>query len=299
MIARRLDNLRLPPIRQHPANSRVWREWCFARVLFRNFRIRLLMVGVILAIGTTLFYFLDRETRGDVWLSLYSTWVLIFAQPPEALPRYSPPLMLLFFLVPVAGVLIVIETIVDFSLTLRDRPLLIADARRDSVLVEANVAAARSIVCATDDDLTNLEVALDARRLNPKVRVILRMFDQNMADKVSEGFNIRMAMSQTALSAPSFAMAAIDASIANTFVVDDELVVMQRWSVRSGGSLIGKTVGEVLADHRFGIVKRQPRDGHALLFPPPNTRLEEGDQLMAQGSFESLVRLRAQGLLLT
>src|SRR6185436_21067444 len=97
------------------------------------------------------------------------------------------------------------------------------------------VQHARSIICATNNDLTNLEVALDARRLNPKVRVILRMFDQTMADKVRDGFNIRIAMSQAALSAPTFAMAAIDASIANTFVVHDELVVMQRWTVRPQG----------------------------------------------------------------
>lgn len=361
MPARRIEQLRIPALPRHPADSRLWRELCFGRVLLRNFRFRLLLIVFILIAGTIAFYTLDRTTGGDLLLSLYFTWLLIFGQPPEPLPTYSWVLMPLFFLIPILGLLIVIDTIVDFALTVRDRrraerswcvtmaqsmsdhivlvgmgrlgyrtyrllkrlgqavvvvesnddnqfldvvrqdgaPLLIADARRDAVLKEANVERARSIICATNDDLTNLEVALDARRLNPAVRVILRMFDQTMADKVRDGFNIRIAMSQAALSAPTFAMAAIDASIANTFVVDDELVVTQRWTVKPDGPLTGRTVADVLRDMRFSIVKWQPASGDGRLYPPPEQTLAAGDALMVQGSFDALLALRRAGHELT
>lgn len=361
MPARRVEQLRIPALPRHPADSRLWRELCFARVLLRNFRVRILVILVVLLAGTIAFFSFDRAAGGDLLLSFYFTWLLIFGQPPEPLPTYSWVLMPLFFLIPILGLLIVIDTIVDFALTLRDRrraerswcvtmaqsmsdhivlvgmgrlgyrtyrllkrlgqavvvveseidnqfldvvrqdgsPLLIADARRDAVLKEANVERARSIICATNNDLTNLEVALDARRLNPKVRVILRMFDQTMADKVRDGFNIRIAMSQAALSAPTFAMAAIDASISNTFVVDDELVVMQRWSVTGDGPLSGRTVGDVLRDLRFATVKWQPAAGQSKLHPPPEQPLTPGDTLMVQGSFEALLALRKLGHNLT
>ena len=97
------------------------------------------------------------------------------------------------------------------------------------------------IILATDDDLANLEVALDARRINPGIRVVLRMFDQNMADKIRDGFNIYTAMSQSAISAPAFATAALDRAIVNSFMVNDALIVMQRWIVRGivAGALKG------------------------------------------------------------
>jgi voltage-gated potassium channel Kch len=67
-------------------------------------------------------------------------------------------------------------------------PLLLGDARREAFLADAGITRARSIVLATDNDIANLEVALDARRLNPTIRVVLRLFDPNMAEKVREGF---------------------------------------------------------------------------------------------------------------
>ncbi|NJL18652.1 MAG: hypothetical protein HC938_17335 [Nitrospira sp.] len=42
------------------------------------------------------------------------------------------------------------------------------------------------IVIATNDDMANLEVALDARRLNPKIRVLMRLYDQQIAAKIAE-----------------------------------------------------------------------------------------------------------------
>ena len=57
------------------------------------------------------------------------------------------------------------------------------------------------------------------------------VLQENMADKIRDGFDIHIAMSQSAISAPAFATAAIDRSIINSFVVDDLLVVMKRWVV--------------------------------------------------------------------
>jgi Trk K+ transport system NAD-binding subunit len=173
-------------------------------------------------------------------------------------------------------------------------PLFVGDARREALLQDAGVTRAKSVILATDDDLANLEAALDARRIAPKVRVVLRMFDQNMADKIRDGFEIHLAMSQSAISAPAFATAAIDSSIINSFVVNDQLVVMKRWVVREGGPLDGKTVSDILCRYGFGVVDHRPTQGKVRLFPPPNTRLSPGDQLVVQGPFEALTALKKQ-----
>ena len=162
-------------------------------------------------------------------------------------------------------------------------PLLIGDARREALLEEAGVKKARAIILATSDDLGNLEMALDARRIAPKIRVVLRMFDQNMADKIAGGFNIHIAMSQATMSAPAFATAAVEPSIVTSFVVDNELIVIQRWYVKKGGPLCNKTVSDVMVDYGFGVAERRPVGAKPKLFPPPDTRLLEGDEILVQG----------------
>jgi hypothetical protein len=90
-------------------------------------------------------------------------------------------------------------------------PVLVRDMKEDSALIEAGVQYARAIVIATNDDMANLEVALDARRMNPKIRVIMRLFDQRMADKFKEAALIDEAFSPAALAAPLVADMALRA----------------------------------------------------------------------------------------
>lgn len=335
------------------ARWRLWREWCFARAVARRLAWRAGLLAAVLLAGGLLF----RAYSGhDMPLveAVYGTWTLVFAQPPGPFPAH-PALRVMYFLMPLLGLTVIIETLVGMAEMVRDRrrmernwcttmaqslndhivlvglgrlgfrtftllrrlgervviidsdpqnqfleevrregsPLLIGDARNDRVLEDANIARAKAVVLATNNDLANLEVALDARRMAPKIRVVLRMFDQNMADKVSQGFNIHIAMSQSAISAPAFATAAIEPSIVSGTVVDDRLVVMQRWTLREGDGLAGRTVGEVLAERRIGVVEHRAREAAAALFPPPQTRLAAGDAVLVQGAYETLAALRA------
>lgn len=352
----RIEHLKLPDRPFRRLRFRTWREWCFLRTIARQLRWRLLIIALVLFGGAAVFRAFD--TAGLPWVkAVYYTWSLVFAQPPIDFPP-QPALRALYFVMPILGLTVIIEGIVEVSLILRDRrryerswclmmaahmtnhivlvgfgklgyrtfrllrrlgepvvvierdggnqfldevrrdgsPLLIGDARRDELLIEANVAQARSIILASNDDLTNLEVALDARRMRPEIRVVLRMFDQNLADKIRDGFNIHIAMSQSAMSAPAFATAAIDRSIVNSFVIGDRLIVMQRWQIDERSPLAGQTIAQMMASTGASIVERRPRGGAPLLFPPPNARIETGDELLVQGSFEGLLEQRKKML---
>ncbi len=332
----------------------MWREWCFVRVALAHFRRRLVLMLIVLIGGALAFRELEPEKGHTPQQALYYTWLLVFGEPPEEFPK-SPALQFLFFVIPVLGLTIIIEGIVDFALMLRDRrrnerswctmmasaykqhliliglgrlgfkiyqllhklgeqvvvierspdnqfledvrrngtPLFIGDARREAILGDANVMAARSIILATTDDLANLEIALDARRANPEICVVLRMFDQNMADKLRDGFSIHIAMSQSAISAPAFAMAAVESRTINSLLLDDEVIVIQRWEVETGGPLCNRTVGQVLAEYKCSVIERRVRgNGSAMHFPPPDTGLNPGDSLLLQGKIDTLTRLR-------
>lgn len=89
-------------------------------------------------------------------------------------------------------------------------PVLVRDAKEDQALVDAGISHARVIIIATNDDLANIEVALDARRLNPRVRVVMRQYEQAIAAKIKEAGVVDVAFSSTALAAPLVAGLAIE-----------------------------------------------------------------------------------------
>lgn len=349
----RIEDLR--PMRRSGQGSRLWAEWCFLRVCLRHFRMRLAIMMLVLVGGAAMFLALEPEKGHSFVQAMHMTFLLIFGEPPEEFPKVLP-LQLLFFVIPVIGITVIIEGIIDFALILRDRrkferswttmlasamhdhvilvglgrlgyrtfltlrrlgepvvvierdptnqfledvrrdgsPLLIGDARREALLEDANIGRARSIILATDDDLANLETAMDARKLNGEVRVVLRLFDQNLADKVRDGFAIDLAMSQSALSAPTFASCAVAPSTINSVIVEGEMLAMQRWLVRGGGPLDGKTVGCVLREFSMSVVHHEQPGAPKRLMPPPETVLAPGDGLLLQGRIRDLERLRAR-----
>src|SRR5215210_1804786 len=57
--------------------------------------------------------------------------------------------------------------------------IVIGDARNEELLQKkVDLASAKLVIAATDQDLVNIEVALDARRLRPDIPLVLRLFDE-------------------------------------------------------------------------------------------------------------------------
>lgn len=126
---------------------------------------------------------------------------------------------------------IVIERNQDnrFIQTVRDRgvPFIIADATLEETLVEANIRDAKSVICATDDDMKNLETGLNARALNKSIRVVLRIFDREFAEKLEKYFDIHVALSSSHMASPAFASAALDTGVINILNVGDENIFLK------------------------------------------------------------------------
>lgn len=164
--------------------------------------------------------------------------------------------------------------------------LIIGDARHDRVLADANVASAKAIVLATDLDLVNLEAAFDAKRLNPSIRVVTRMFDQVIADKVTGAAGIQVAMSQAVISAPAFATAAVASGVVASTLVGNRLVITRRLTLAGDHALAGQTVGWAMTKYGIGVVERRGAGGEPQLFPPPEQALAAGESVLVQGPFE-------------
>lgn len=155
-------------------------------------------------------------------------------------------------------------------------PVLYGDARRDDILLEAGIRRARAVVCATDDDLTNLEVAIDARRENPEIRVVMRIFDQRVAGKIGAALDLDETFSTAALAGPLVALQAIEDGVRGvyrlgdgTMRVDMEVPAPKEWW--------GRVVSEC-EDSIDGRVVCLRRDGEAIR-PRHDTKIQKGDVL--------------------
>lgn len=95
----------------------------------------------------------------------------------------------------------------------RSIPFMIANATEEQTLIDANIKDAKSIICAINGDLTCLEIGLNARSIIPNIRVILRIFDDELAKKIQKHFHIQIALSTSALCARSFIALALQGNI--------------------------------------------------------------------------------------
>jgi Trk K+ transport system NAD-binding subunit len=99
-------------------------------------------------------------------------------------------------------------------------PMIIGDARQDALLRQAGIGTAKGIIIVTDDDLANVSIALDARRLNPGISIVARLADQEMAGHLETSAGIDRALSTTALAIPAFLAAALGAAAREVVEID-------------------------------------------------------------------------------
>lgn len=173
----------------------------------------------------------------------------------------------------------------------KDVPILLGDARSKERLIEANVPHAKAVICATDDDLANVEVALTARELKPGIRIVIRMFDPRLADKFSKAFDMQT-FSTTAISAPVFAAAATDRNVVHSFHLADQLLNIAQLQVAPGSKLAGRSVREIEAHFDASIValvKKSRVDFH----PSPDVVVGAGDRLAVLATGEILGNVEA------
>jgi Trk K+ transport system NAD-binding subunit len=169
-------------------------------------------------------------------------------------------------------------------------PVIIGDARRRETLVEAGIERACAVVICTQDDLANLSTALEAREIKPGIKVVMRMFDGELAKKVEKGFGIHTAFSTSALSAPAFAAAATRTQITHSFYVDDVLLNVSEIKVHPASRLVGKSLAELEAELDFSVILHRGCEGIDL-HPDPQIRLHGDDRIVVFASLDVLNRL--------
>ncbi|HEX4948660.1 MAG TPA: NAD-binding protein [Blastocatellia bacterium] len=84
-------------------------------------------------------------------------------------------------------------------------PTIIGDAKLERTLRDAGLPNAKALLSVTSDDLTNLEIGLNAKSLSPNTRVVLRIYDYVLAQALYERLEIHFAFSASAIAAEELA----------------------------------------------------------------------------------------------
>lgn len=166
-------------------------------------------------------------------------------------------------------------------------PVIFGDACRTETLKKAMVQDADAIIAATNNDLINLEAALNARELAPSIKVVLRLFDQRLATKIEKSFSFDAVFSPSAIAAPIFAAAATTRNVINSFVVEGTVLNTVELVVREGSALVDRTLDALRSELEVTFLLYQQGD-ELDWNPAPERVLQAGTKLLVVTTLESL-----------
>jgi Trk K+ transport system NAD-binding subunit len=155
----------------------------------------------------------------------------------------------------------------------------------DEALREAGVSEAICVIPVSSDDRLNLQIALKARELNPKIRIVLRQFNRALGHKIEQNIPDCSVISPAAHAAATFAGAAVDAACfyAMQFPEIDGPLLGFSERAASDFGLRGTTVGE--AERRLDVRIASVGD---VVAPDKNARITADDRVVAFGSMHCL-----------
>ncbi len=87
--------------------------------------------------------------------------------------------------------------------------VIIGELHTAATLTAAGIQQAHTLVIASSDDARNLAIMLQARVLNPQIRIINRFYNTSLAERLDQTLSDHLSMSVVGLAAPVFTFAAL------------------------------------------------------------------------------------------
>jgi len=152
-------------------------------------------------------------------------------------------------------------------------PVVIGDASREETLRAAHLDTCLSLVSVTSLDVVNLETALVARALREDMRIVLRLTDDDLAERLEKTTGNIISRSVPYLAAPTFATAMLEHQVLRTIAVGRHVLLIA--DIRVGNGLAGSFIADTEADGQARVLALQASGaplapgGTTLLARPP------------------------------
>ncbi len=174
------------------------------------------------------------------------------------------------------------EDALDAELVKRLRlPVVVGDIASGSTLDGLRLGSARALLAVTKDDMANLQCALLAQARAPGLRMVLRMFDPDLAARVERTTGIHLSRSVSALAAPAFVAAIFGRRPAAVLPIGNE--VMQIVDLTAERQTDVRTIEETCQARVLAL--------GVTPFPVLDLVIHPGDELRVVGTSRGLVEL--------
>lgn len=127
---------------------------------------------------------------------------------------------------------------------LKGAELIRGSYRSSAVLEKARLNEARGIILVANDDLLNLASCLEVRRLHPTIRIVVRLFNDNLVAKLSQSIPNVVALSSSRLSGPLLASTALAGDVLARFCSSETNWQIERIEVEDDSLLLKSTAAD-------------------------------------------------------
>ncbi len=173
-------------------------------------------------------------------------------------------------------------------------PVILGDAREATILQQAGIMRARAVVVAINDDLLNVEIALNARNVRPDVRVVLRVFNEELDRNLERALGPNNAFSVSAIAAPTCAAAAVSRDIDYALTIGKTQLGIARVVVERESQLCG-FVRAIEEDMHVRILYQISQEGRRMTYGALS-QLSAGDRITLIGTLDRLEGVRQRNV---
>jgi len=162
-------------------------------------------------------------------------------------------------------------------------PVVLGDATHEETLKTAGIERAKALIITVNNDTINMVIAQKAKKLNPKIRVVSRIYSEELAElAMKSGFSDE-ALSTTKLVYGMF--------IAGSLVDIEPLPEIIPVKINEKSKIAGKKVGEI--EDKFGILILAVVKKSGEIIRDRNYRIHINDTVIVFGDFAKMLKALA------
>jgi len=170
-------------------------------------------------------------------------------------------------------------------------PVVIGDASREETLRSAELDTCLALVSVTSQDIVNLETALNARALREDLRIVIRLTDDDLAERLQKTTGNIISRSVPYLAAPAFAAAMLEHQVLRTIAVGRHVLLIADVRVADQAGLAGSFIAATEEDGQARVLALGVGGTAALDWSPHHGyRLAGGDRLIVLATRKGLGR---------
>jgi Trk K+ transport system NAD-binding subunit len=167
--------------------------------------------------------------------------------------------------------------------------VVIGDAFREETLRQASLDTCIALVSVTSSDIVNLETALNARALREDVRIVLRLANDDLAERLGKTIANTVSRSVPYLAAPAFAAAMLEHQVLRTIAVGRHVLLIADVRVADQAGLAGSLLRDTEHDGQARVLALQVSGSSGLDWSPRRDyRLAPGDRLIVLATRKGL-----------